>query len=112
MATVVFWGEGHNNAFFMTFDSGRWFIRQQGWLCEIVYPVMLVSILVYFVNFLPFFFFFFFFFFDIHEYYHNCVASEFLPDLIGEYKKFFYGIIAFNFFPIFYFLSLIRLEKL
>ena len=60
---------------------------------------MLVSILVYFVNFLPgFVLFCFVFFFDIHEYYHNCVASEFLPDVIREYKKFFYGIIAFNFF--------------
>ena len=27
--------------------------------------------------------------FDIYHYYHSCLASEFLPDLIGEYKEFF-----------------------
>ena len=27
--------------------------------------------------------------FDIYRYYHSCLASEFLPDLIGEYKEFF-----------------------
>ena len=26
--------------------------------------------------------------FDIYHYYHSCLASEFLPDLIGEYKEF------------------------
>ena len=26
--------------------------------------------------------------FDIYHYYHSCLASEFLPDLIGEYKEY------------------------
>ena len=48
---------------------------------EIVYCVTLVCIFVEFVNFLPVF--------DIYHYYHSCLVSEFLPDLIGEYKEFF-----------------------
>ena len=39
-----------------------------------------------------------FYHFDIYHYYHSCLASEFLPDLIGEYKEFFYGVISFSFF--------------
>lgn len=49
--------------------------------------------------------------FDIYHYYHSCLASEFLPDLIGEYKEFFTELFH-SVFPILLFLSLIRLEEL
>ena len=49
--------------------------------------------------------------FDIYHYYHSCLASEFLPDLIGEYKEFLRSYFI-QFFPILLFLSLIRLEEL
>ena len=49
--------------------------------------------------------------FDIYHYYHSCLASEFLPDLIGEYKEFFMELFYFN-FSYFVILSFLRLEEL
>ena len=48
--------------------------------------------------------------FDIYHYYHSCLASEFLPDLIGEYKEFFTELFhsVFSYFVV----PFLRLEEL
>ena len=53
---------------------------------------------------------YFFTSFDIYRYYHSCLASEFLPDLIREYKGFFTELFHFT-FPILSFFSFLRLEE-